>query len=210
MLQTRILKPDISPATCAKHRDRLGPTLISTANINSSNSLPLSALLSPFAGEPPKRRRSGSDSESEQSPRPQKSPRTILLEGAASQAIKSETSPGQPQPVKHNFAAPAAIVRHAPAQRMRSSIACVRCRRSKVKCVNNGVNTTCRSCDSGGRECTYPVPVSGSRKREDSLTGSSTRVEDAGDSEVRRERGRDDTAGLTLYSHADNVLERAR
>ncbi|KAF1989429.1 hypothetical protein K402DRAFT_272454 [Aulographum hederae CBS 113979] len=44
---------------------------------------------------------------------------------------------------------------------MRSSIACARCRRSKVKCVNNGVNTTCRACETTGRECTYPSPATG-------------------------------------------------
>ncbi|KIV98897.1 uncharacterized protein PV09_09343 [Verruconis gallopava] len=44
---------------------------------------------------------------------------------------------------------------------MRSSIACARCRRSKVKCVNNGVGTTCRACETTGRECTYPVPSAG-------------------------------------------------
>ncbi|KAF2460968.1 fungal-specific transcription factor domain-containing protein [Lineolata rhizophorae] len=44
---------------------------------------------------------------------------------------------------------------------MRSSIACARCRRSKVKCVNNGVNTTCRACETTGRECTYPPPMPG-------------------------------------------------
>lgn len=44
---------------------------------------------------------------------------------------------------------------------MRSSIACVRCRRSKVKCVNSGVDTTCRACEASGRECSYPIPVAG-------------------------------------------------
>ncbi|KAI5795651.1 fungal-specific transcription factor domain-containing protein [Geopyxis carbonaria] len=42
---------------------------------------------------------------------------------------------------------------------MRSSIACVRCRRSKVKCVNTGPNTTCKACESSNRDCTYPQPV---------------------------------------------------
>jgi len=51
--------------------------------------------------------------------------------------------------------------RRADQPRMRSSIACARCRRSKVKCVNNGVNTTCRDCEAKGRECTYPTPVAG-------------------------------------------------
>ncbi|KAL9118196.1 MAG: hypothetical protein Q9187_005259, partial [Circinaria calcarea] len=42
--------------------------------------------------------------------------------------------------------------------RMRSSIACQRCRRSKIKCVNAGVNTTCKACGTSGRECVYPMP----------------------------------------------------
>ncbi|KAI9757169.1 MAG: ATPase synthesis protein 25 mitochondrial [Chaenotheca gracillima] len=42
---------------------------------------------------------------------------------------------------------------------MRSSIACARCRRSKVKCMNAGINTKCRACDAAGRECTYPAPA---------------------------------------------------
>lgn len=44
--------------------------------------------------------------------------------------------------------------------RMRSSIACVRCRRSKVKCLNEGVNTPCRACKVAGRDCIYPSPAS--------------------------------------------------
>ncbi|KAF8545218.1 fungal-specific transcription factor domain-containing protein [Trichophaea hybrida] len=48
---------------------------------------------------------------------------------------------------------------------MRSSIACVRCRRSKVKCVNSGPNTTCRACEASNRECTYPQPVASGAPR---------------------------------------------
>ncbi|PLN79594.1 fungal-specific transcription factor domain-domain-containing protein [Aspergillus taichungensis] len=44
---------------------------------------------------------------------------------------------------------------------MRSSIACARCRRSKIKCVNAGIDTTCRACESSGRECAYPTPAVG-------------------------------------------------
>ncbi|PKY02989.1 hypothetical protein P168DRAFT_297892 [Aspergillus campestris IBT 28561] len=44
---------------------------------------------------------------------------------------------------------------------MRSSIACARCRRSKIKCVNAGIDTTCRACESSGRECAYPTPAIG-------------------------------------------------
>ncbi|KAI9373576.1 fungal-specific transcription factor domain-containing protein [Aspergillus egyptiacus] len=52
---------------------------------------------------------------------------------------------------------------------MRSSIACARCRRSKIKCVNAGIDTTCRACESSGRECVYPTPaigVGGAAKRD--------------------------------------------
>ncbi|KAK2747558.1 hypothetical protein FQN57_002051 [Myotisia sp. PD_48] len=45
---------------------------------------------------------------------------------------------------------------------MRSSIACARCRRSKIKCVNAGIDTTCRACESSCRECVYPTPAIGS------------------------------------------------
>ncbi|KAI9683605.1 MAG: hypothetical protein M1829_004909 [Trizodia sp. TS-e1964] len=41
---------------------------------------------------------------------------------------------------------------------MRTSVACVRCRKSKVKCLNLGVKTTCRACHTSGRDCTYPPP----------------------------------------------------
>ena len=76
---------------------------------------------------------------------------------------------------------------------MRSSIACVRCRRSKVKCVNNGVGTTCRSCDNSGRECLYPSPVTGSAvsgtKRRDSLPGKGDGPQDG----EKRQRSRKTT-----------------
>lgn len=40
---------------------------------------------------------------------------------------------------------------------MRSSIACVRCRRSKIKCVNNGEGkAACETCLKSQRECQYP------------------------------------------------------
>ncbi|KAL2866444.1 putative C6 transcription factor [Aspergillus lucknowensis] len=44
---------------------------------------------------------------------------------------------------------------------MRSSIACARCRRSKIKCVNAGIDTTCRACESSDRHCVYPKPATG-------------------------------------------------
>lgn len=55
--------------------------------------------------------------------------------------------------------------------KVRSSIACARCRRSKVKCVNSGVNTTCKACESTGRECLYPPSVPGSTPKRTEITG---------------------------------------
>lgn len=69
---------------------------------------------------------------------------------------------------------------------MRSSIACIRCRRSKVKCVNSGVGTTCRTCENTGRECRYPSPILAGQKRRDS---NPTRL-DGGNEEGRRQRPR--------------------
>lgn len=41
---------------------------------------------------------------------------------------------------------------------MRSSIACIRCRRSKIKCDNDGkASSPCETCIKSGRECQYPV-----------------------------------------------------
>lgn len=48
--------------------------------------------------------------------------------------------------------------------RMRSSIACSRCRRSKTKCDNNGIRDStgalapCKSCVASKKVCDYPAP----------------------------------------------------
>lgn len=104
--------------------------------------------------------------------RPRKSPRPdahYATPARQPSGIPAQSSPAVPQgsAVHQTPQQPSGqpSQRHAQA-RMRSSIACVRCRRSKVKCVNSGVGTPCRSCEAGGRECTYPVPVSSGRRRE--------------------------------------------
>ncbi|KAJ5179855.1 hypothetical protein N7492_003065 [Penicillium capsulatum] len=61
---------------------------------------------------------------------------------------------------------------------MRSSIACARCRRSKIKCVNSGIDTICRACETSNRECVYPTPaigVSGSKRDLTALTDNDDR-----------------------------------
>ena len=75
---------------------------------------------------------------------------------------------------------------HSPAAhpRMRSSIACARCRRSKIKCLNAGVNTTCKACESSGRECVYPAPAVGG------ASGTKREGDNAEKVEVKRPRTR--------------------
>ncbi|KAL8298139.1 hypothetical protein RB601_002710 [Gaeumannomyces tritici] len=42
---------------------------------------------------------------------------------------------------------------------MRSSIACLRCRKSKIKCDNFGGSSPCDGCVKTGKECRYPDPT---------------------------------------------------
>ena len=61
--------------------------------------------------------------------------------------------------------------------RLRSSIACARCRRSKTKCTNAGAGTTCEACAHSGRECVYPSLGFGQPKRDsDSTEGLGDRI----------------------------------
>ncbi|KAJ3532332.1 hypothetical protein NM208_g8490 [Fusarium decemcellulare] len=52
-------------------------------------------------------------------------------------------------------------------QPMRSSIACLRCRRSKIKCDNDGGNSPCDTCIKGGHQCQYPEATTLPPKRND-------------------------------------------
>ncbi|KAJ5585479.1 uncharacterized protein N7459_005279 [Penicillium hispanicum] len=73
---------------------------------------------------------------------------------------------------------------------MRSSIACARCRRSKIKCVNSGIDTTCRACESSGRECVYPTPAIGVSGAKRDLAALAESDERNGDWEPKRQRSR--------------------
>ncbi|KAM5369681.1 hypothetical protein ACJZ2D_008828 [Fusarium nematophilum] len=53
---------------------------------------------------------------------------------------------------------------------MRSSIACLRCRRSKIKCDNDGGNSPCDTCIKGGHQCQYPEATALPPKRNDPPT----------------------------------------
>ncbi|KAF2746515.1 hypothetical protein M011DRAFT_86091 [Sporormia fimetaria CBS 119925] len=47
--------------------------------------------------------------------------------------------------------------------RMRASVACDKCRRSKIKCENDGLNTLCKQCRDHSRNCTYSAQPPWSR-----------------------------------------------
>ncbi|KAI1105804.1 fungal-specific transcription factor domain-containing protein [Jackrogersella minutella] len=54
---------------------------------------------------------------------------------------------------------------------MRSSIACTRCRKSKIKCENNGGISPCDSCIKTGKECVFKLPDPVPPKRTEPPTG---------------------------------------
>ena len=70
--------------------------------------------------------------------------------------VEASTSPRQP-PNTLQHSAPDAVAPRADAVRMRSQVACARCRRSKTKCDNKGPDTTCKSCLVGNKVCEYPI-----------------------------------------------------
>ena len=92
------------------------------------------------------------------------SPDTLLFTPYPSNTVHATIAPPTEQFLLPVFPQASGLL---PRYSMRSSIACARCRRSKIKCVNAGIDTTCRACESSGRECVYPTPaigVSGSKR----------------------------------------------
>lgn len=128
------------------------------AKINHSTSI--SSLLSPGpAANSPSTRPTDSPPTARLPayPAPSQQPPALPLFPTAA----AQQRPLPPVQTPDQRAVPEAGARRSEQPRMRSSIACARCRRSKVKCVNNGVGTTCRACETTGRECTYPSPAAG-------------------------------------------------
>jgi hypothetical protein len=88
--------------------------------------------------------------------------------------------------------------------KMRSSVACARCRRSKIKCINNGTDTVCVPCHQNNRECTYPPPSatnSSSAKRSEHPSGPRA----DGEGEVKRKRA--DVWGKQIHRAGEDPLE---
>ncbi|KAF6798749.1 fungal specific transcription factor [Colletotrichum sojae] len=53
---------------------------------------------------------------------------------------------------------------------MRSSIACLRCRRSKIKCDNDNSGAPCDTCIKAGHKCEFPDPTPAPAKRAEPLS----------------------------------------
>jgi hypothetical protein len=91
--------------------------------------------------------------------------------------------------------------------KMRSSVACARCRRSKIKCINAGINTVCVPCHQNNRECTYPAPSvvsSSSTKRSEHPSGTGA----DGEGETKRPRRREaDNGGKQTHRPGEDPLE---
>ncbi|KAH7258378.1 hypothetical protein B0J15DRAFT_512321 [Fusarium solani] len=92
-------------------------------------------------------------------------------------------------------------------QPMRSSIACLRCRRSKIKCDNDGGNSPCDTCIKGGHQCQYPEATSLAPKRID--PPASGRQEKDSPHERKRARKMDEAPGLDSEkstAYAEEIL----
>ncbi|KAK0645650.1 fungal-specific transcription factor domain-containing protein [Cercophora newfieldiana] len=78
-------------------------------------------------------------------------------------------------------------------QPLRSSIACQRCRKSKIKCNNTGGDAPCETCIRNGKECTYPEVTPAPPKRPEPPTGG---IKTEQGSERKRLRKLDDIAKM--------------
>ncbi|TVY62752.1 putative transcriptional regulatory protein PB1A11.04c [Lachnellula suecica] len=93
-----------------------------------------------------------------------------------------------------------------PPKMVRSSIACSKCRRSKVKCINTGVGSTCKACATSNRDCEYPVAgatLAATPKRSDAHGGFK---QEEGESK-KRIRKVEDTGRRYSAKSGEDVLE---
>ena len=97
-------------------------------------------------------------------------PHAAPLHGTADDERRS---PGQAPMMVGSPVSPGAVdskkgVKRTP---LRSSIACQRCRKSKIKCNNNGADAPCDTCIKNGKECTYPEVAPAPPKRSEPPAG---------------------------------------
>ncbi|OBT65886.1 hypothetical protein VE03_05406 [Pseudogymnoascus sp. 23342-1-I1] len=220
--------PHIAPKQAYNQlRQRRSPQGPQTAKIPSPHSIaailspsePLSTVETPEASTPKRPHAEAfPETDTEFSHRPAASPiRRRLSE--TTQDTNSNSTPAagayghRPEPAGARHDAPRHVDMHddpdekKPLPKMRSSIACYRCRRSKIKCQNSGTNTACRACANQSRECTYPPPNAGqlANKRPES-TGALKVEAEGGD--VKRVRKREsDAVRKQSFRQSDDPLE---
>lgn len=98
-----------------------------------------------------------------------------------------------------------AVIKRQP---MRSSIACLRCRKSKIKCDNDGGSSPCETCIKQGKDCKYPEATPMPPKRSEPTTGVKAE-RDSGSDRKRLKKAEDQTRAGGQYSavaHADEIL----
>lgn len=98
-----------------------------------------------------------------------------------------------------------AVIKRQP---MRSSIACLRCRKSKIKCENDGGSSPCETCIKQGKDCKYPEATPLPPKRSEPVSGVKNERDPGSDrkrvkkiEDVSRAEGHHSPA-----SHAEDVL----
>lgn len=121
----------------------------------------------------------------------------IVNEYGASEGRPSQSSTPRPDSRKLRMARPP----------LRSSIACLRCRKSKIKCDNDGGTTACETCIKGGHQCQYPDAIASPVKKPDAAT-TTQRQEREGGSERKRRRLDDPSCWVSKRSsaYAEQVL----
>ncbi|KAK8051382.1 fungal specific transcription factor [Apiospora rasikravindrae] len=92
---------------------------------------------------------------------------------------------------------------------MRSSIACLRCRKSKIKCENNGGSSPCDSCIKTGKECIFKLPEANPAPTKRTEPPAGVKQDRDGGSDRKKLKRIDDISKMdnqkaTLY--ADEVL----
>ncbi|KAK6819756.1 hypothetical protein PG995_011146 [Apiospora arundinis] len=92
---------------------------------------------------------------------------------------------------------------------MRSSIACLRCRKSKIKCENNGGSSPCDSCIKTGKECIFKLPEANPAPTKRTEPPAGAKQDRDGGSDRKKLKRIDDISKMdnqraTLY--ADEVL----
>lgn len=92
----------------------------------------------------------------------------------AAAAEDDNRSPVQPAMMAGSPGSPGAVDNKKGIKRtpLRSSIACQRCRKSKIKCNNTGGDQPCETCIRNGKECTYPEVTPAPPKRSEPPVGA--------------------------------------